>query len=62
MVDKCEIKVSKSRNYLTEWPFVRWPFVGGLLIGCLMSGWPLVRTPHTHNCCITSRDVINRET
>jgi len=27
MVDKCEIKVPKSRNYLTEWPFVRWPFV-----------------------------------
>jgi len=31
MVDKCEIKVPKSRNYITEWPFVRWPFVGGLL-------------------------------
>ena len=30
MVDKCEIKVPKSRNYITEWPFVRWPFVGGL--------------------------------
>jgi len=27
MVDKCEIKVPKSRNYLTEWPFVRWPYV-----------------------------------
>jgi len=40
MVDKREIKVPKSRNYLTEWPFVPWPFVGGL-----MSGWPLVRTP-----------------
>jgi len=40
MVDKFEIKVPKSRNYLTEWPFVPWPFLGGL-----MSGWPLVRTP-----------------
>ena len=28
MVDKCEYKVPKSRNYITEWPFVRWPFVG----------------------------------
>jgi len=27
MVDKCEIKVPKSRNYLTEWPFVPWRFV-----------------------------------
>jgi len=27
MVDKCEIKVPKLRNYLTEWPFVPWPFV-----------------------------------
>jgi len=38
MVDKCEIKVPKSRNYLTEWPFVRvafcrWPF----------DRWPYVR-------------------
>jgi len=27
MVDKCEIKVPKSRKYITEWPFVRWPYV-----------------------------------
>ena len=27
MLDKCEIKVPKSRNYLTEWPFVQWPYV-----------------------------------
>jgi len=27
MIDKCEIKVPKSRNYLTEWPCVPWPFV-----------------------------------
>ena len=27
MVDKCEIKVPKSRKYITEWPFVPWPFV-----------------------------------
>jgi len=26
MVDKCEIKVLKSRYYLTEWPFVRVAF------------------------------------
>jgi len=27
MVDKCEIKVHKSRIYLTEWPIDRWPYV-----------------------------------
>jgi len=27
MLDKCEIKVPKSLNYLTEWPFVPWPYV-----------------------------------
>jgi len=43
MVDK--YKVPKSRNYITEWPFVPWPFVGGLLSRGFMSGWPLVRTP-----------------
>ena len=36
MVDKCEIKVPKSRNYLTEWPFVRWLFVR----------WPFVQWPY----------------
>jgi len=49
MVDKCEIKVPKSRNYLTEWPFV-----GGLLTGGLVSGWPLVLLniwPHFPKIC-----------
>ena len=35
MVDKCEIKVPKSRGLLSGWLFVRWPFVGGLLTGVL---------------------------
>jgi len=30
MVDKCEIKVPKSRNYITEWPFVGGFCPGGL--------------------------------
>ena len=38
MVDKCEIKVPKSCNYLTEWPFVPWPFVR-----VAFCRWPYVR-------------------
>jgi len=46
MVDKCECKVPKSRNYITEWPFVPWPFFRVAFRPVAFCRWPFVPWPY----------------
>jgi len=44
MVDK--YKVPKSRNYITEWPFVPWPFFRVAFRPVAFCRWPFVPWPY----------------